>query len=143
MGLNIYCKDIDKDVSFPYSYFMRIREAISDAIGLPIYFMEYFLETRDVQLQTIQNINSIHEIYRVGLPISWDIVKSDELHKLICHSDCDGKLSWRAVGKIAKRLKEIKELIKFDKFGIHEKIYDELIELFIEANKIKKDIFFG
>ena len=142
MGLCLCCNRVDKDVNFPYSYFMRIREAISDAIGLPMYFMKHFLELRDCGFQTIQNINSIHEIYRVGLPINWDIIKPDVLHKLINHSDCDGRLSWRAVGKIAKRLKEIKHLIKFSKYGIHEDIYDELIDLFVAANESKKDVLF-
>ena len=140
MGLDLYCND--ETVHMPYSYFFRVREAIADAIELPIYFMYGFLDTSEGKVHFTYNIHDIKDIYRVGLPINWSILKYDPLHNLISHSDCDGTLAWKVAGKIAKRLKEIQKDIRFNAFNIYEERYVELIDLCEYASKNRKGIDF-
>lgn len=143
LGLDLYCKGVDEFFHSSYSGFFRIREAISNAIGLPIHLMKGFMEERDNDIHFGLHIEDIEDIYRVGLPINWNILKYDPLYKLINHSDCDGRLSWRIIGKISKRLIEIEKDIDFEKYNIHKKSYLTMINLFKEAHKIKKDIIFS
>ena len=143
MGLDLYCKGSDEYVHFSYSGFFRIREVISDAIGLPLHFMEGFLDVRDNGIHFGSHIDDIKEMYRIGLPIDWNILKYDPLYKLIYHSDCDGKLSWRASGKIAKRLNEIKDKVKFEGFNIRKENYEKLIKLLEDSHRNKKQVNFG
>ena len=140
MGLDLYCKD--ETVHFAYSYFFRVREAVADAIGLPIHFMHGFLDTSEGKIHFTYNIHDIKDIYRVGLPIKWSILKYDPLHNLINHSDCEGTLAWKVAGKIAKRLKEIQNEVKFETFNIRKETYKQLITLCEYANKNRKRIDF-
>ena len=140
MGLDLRCKD--ESVSMPYSCFFRVREAIADATKLPIYFMEGFLDTSDGELHFTLNIKDLKDVYRIGIPIKWNTLRYDTLHNLINHSDCDGTLSWRIAGKIAKRLKEIKDKVRFENFNIREDTYNKLIGLCKYSHENKKHIEF-
>ena len=140
MGLALCCKD--ESVHMSYSGFFRFREAIANVIGLPMHLMSGFLDTSNSKAQFIHNIHNIDADYRAGLSIRWSILKYDSLHNLINHSDYDGTLTWKVAGKIGKRLKEIQEEIKFETFGIHKEIYNQMIELCEYASKNRKHIDF-
>lgn len=95
-----------------YSAFMRWREMICKVAGMPpLEMMEGFWEAgsyRDPSI-CIQHQSDKDTVQRfiADLPIKWEALKPDPLHKLLFHSDCDGEIAWEDCGPIADRLEEL------------------------------------
>jgi hypothetical protein len=53
------------------------------------------------------------------LPLSWDSLKSDVLHELLNHSDCDGELAPEICAPLADRLAELLPLMPDEDTGGH------------------------
>src|SRR5436190_549965 len=88
-----------------YSAFMRWRKELARAAGLPpLELMEgFFFKDRPVtgnpfwhQFEDDQRSWYVHDgsIWS-RLPISWNCLKPDPLHRLLYHSDCEGILLWQ------------------------------------------------
>lgn len=84
----------------PYSSFMQFRRAIAVAVGIPLDFMDGFEE------QTKSRVSDI-PVLSQQLPIRWDSLKPDALHKLLNHSDCDGQIEVADLIPIAERLEAV------------------------------------
>lgn len=67
-----------------YGSFSSWRNWLANKIGIQLNEMEGFLGSK-----------------------KWKQLPPDDLHILLNHSDCDGHISWKDCGKIAKRLSEI------------------------------------
>jgi hypothetical protein len=100
-----------------YSAFMRWRQAVAMAAGLPpLDLMEGFYGSlyRDdgASLPTLYHgfkhtDDRYLERIDSGLPISWDCLKPSPLHELLSHSDCDGEIPWESCGPIADALEAL------------------------------------
>ena len=142
-----------------YSAFNTWRKKLAEVAGLPpLGLMEGFYSDDPFNItnplnyiesccigndMALDKINSM----KVSLPIRWDILKPDVLHKLLYHSDCDGQISWQIAGKLAKRLKELVPLLPDEECGGHIGNMKTKTVIFISGCKLaydsKKDLIFG
>lgn len=108
----------------PYSQFNVWRHWLAEQIGIPLELMEGFYYD-DAYHNPFIILNSKFpngdELEMSGLrrlqkklPLLWDAFKPSPLHKLLYHSDCDGDISYKDCGAIAKVLKELLSKIKDD-----------------------------
>lgn len=119
----------------PYSAFMRWREAIAEAAGLPpLMLMEGFFE-RDEHGDPFRDLarqwpNTAETYYRC-LPIRWDALKPSPLHGLLSHSDCGGMIPAADCGPLADALEELLPRMDADREmrdpNVHRAIYDGLV----------------
>lgn len=88
-----------------YSAFMRWREAIACAAGLPpLGLMDAFFEKdnyMDPFRDFAKQFPSLGQALYDSLPIRWDALKPSPLHELLYHSDCDGQIEAKRCGPIA------------------------------------------
>lgn len=102
-----------------YSAFMRWRCQVARFAGLPpLEMMEGFYQRGNLfwfrhQLTELHN-NALDRL-EDSLPIHWDILKPNPLHKLLYHSDCDGEIAAEDCGLIADALEEL--LPQFEALG--------------------------
>lgn len=97
-----------------YSAFMRWRQEIAKAAGLPpLELMEGFFSglNSGVSLPTLWH-HPIPEYSQIRtlderLPIKWECLKPSPLHELLYHSDCDGDIPWQSCGPIADALEAL------------------------------------
>lgn len=114
-----------------YSAFMRWRQEISKAAGLPpLELMEGFFTSRDGSRGVRGGIptfylgpdpgelveNCIRRMEE-SLPISWDSLKPSPLHELLYHSDCDGEITAESCGPIADALEALLPKLNGDHGG--------------------------
>lgn len=95
-----------------YSAFMRWREALADAAGMPPF----------------------RRMEGIGGDIKWEWLKPDVLHVLLNHSDCDGVIEAQDCGPLADRLEEL--LPALEKLGAgfgHVVSYSEKTRQFIDG----------
>ncbi len=97
-----------------YGSFMVWRQEIAKAAGLPpLELMEGFYNPLSASgLPTrYHGVETRSERYLADLdqrlPIRWSCLKKSPLHKLLYHSDCDGKISARYCGPIANALEAL------------------------------------
>ena len=142
-----------------YSAFNRWREKLAEVAGVPplglmegfysydpfngvnpLNYIEICCSGNEMALDRIKQIKS-------HLPIRWSILKPDVLHKLLYHSDCEGKISWQIAGKLAIRLKELLPLLPDEEGGGHIGNWRGKTQQFINgcefAHKDKHDLIFG
>lgn len=101
-----------------YSAFMRWRQEVAKAAGLPpLEFMEGFF----CPMRSRQGIATFYlgrgaddelargsfERLEERLPIKWECLKPSPLHELLFHSDCDGEIPAESCGPIADALEAI------------------------------------
>ena len=98
----------------PYSQFMRWRVWLAKQAGMPsLYLMEGFftVERGDYSPILGRDGYSVSDSVRIALgehlPIRWESLKRDPLHRLLSHSDCEGHIPARYALPIAKRLEQI------------------------------------
>jgi hypothetical protein len=103
----------------PYSSFNQWRHWLAEQIGIPLEIMEGFYLNDDKLYPNLFMLLEykfpagdeleMAEVRRLKnkLPLKWNVLKPDPLHKLLYHSDCDGYINWVDCGKIAVRLNEI------------------------------------
>ena len=137
--------------SYGCFYWWRIK--IAEVLGFSLELMEYFYNGDLGKQGTFNRILECDELGAVwkdslkrtmkSLPIKWEVLKPDPLHELLCHSDCDGYLTYGACGKIAKRLKQILPLIKDDPYLDYKQITKNFIKGCEKAYKLKKRMRFG
>lgn len=127
-----------------YSAFMRWRQAIAEAAGLPpLELMEGFYGSlyRDdgASLPTLYHGHKhadarYLESIDSRLPIRWACLKSSPLHELLYHSDCDGDIPWQSCGPIADELEKLlPALAKLGDFGGHVGRVEEKTQTFIDG----------
>ncbi len=102
-----------------YGSFNSWRTWLAQQIGIPLELMQGFyydgngygtnmftlLEHKFPQGDEIE-MSSIRRFKQI-LPLKWEAFKPSPLHILLNHSDCDGHITWKNCGKIAKELKKI------------------------------------
>jgi hypothetical protein len=95
----------------PYSQFMRWREELAVAAGLPpLMLMEGFFqrgEYNDPFRDLAQEWPDTAETYYRALPIRWESLRPSPLHILLSHSDCDGKIEANDCEYIANSLEAL------------------------------------
>lgn len=131
-----------------YSAFMRWRQEIARAAGLPpLDLMEGFFCPRSNgksfgSIPTIYlgpgalndelTVNCIQRL-ESGLPIKWDALKPSPLHELLFHSDCDGEIPAESCGPIADELEKLLPLLPEGDGGGHIGIWREKTQQFIDG----------
>lgn len=101
-----------------YSAFNRWREQVAYLAGLPpLGLMEGFYHPPESGMSVLfcgpgeplalQKMMRLHRY----LPIKWSCLKSEVLKRLLNHSDCDGKIGFVWVGRIADRLEQLFPLV--------------------------------
>lgn len=103
----------------PYSAFMRWRQAIAAAVGIPLDMMDGFVDLRS-HGSTLALTRAAVEKCGIGdltkgeldrflanLPIKWEVLRPSPLHILLSHSDCDGEIRWQDCGPIALALADV------------------------------------
>ena len=125
-----------------YSAFMRWRQKLAEVAGLPpLMLMEGFFERGSYHdplkreadfLKSIDCIHAIDSMY-AGLPIRWEALKSDPLHILLSHSDCDGDIHHQDCKPISDRLREILPLLPDSDGGGHIGAWREKTQAFIDG----------
>lgn len=83
-----------------YSGFAEWRKWLAEQIGINLDAMDGFQSSFK---QTPKKI------------IKWESLPHDDLHYLLNHSDCDGSITSKRCGKIAKRLDQILKKVKPNK----------------------------
>jgi hypothetical protein len=127
-----------------YSAFHRWRQKIAQVAGLPpLELMEGFydpLPPNDRHLSTLyagigkeysHSLKTLDE----RLPIKWETLNPSPLHELLCHSDCDGEIKWKACGKIADELEKLLPLLD-EEGGGHIGNFREKTETFIKGLRL-------
>lgn len=96
-----------------YSSFMRFRQAIAKAVGIPLSVMEGFYHPPVWAFEQLTPgaRTAINEVLE-SLPLSWDLFKGEPLLALLHHSDCEGEIPSEQCAALAKRLREIAPLLR-------------------------------
>jgi len=99
-----------------YSSFMRWRQKIAEVAGLPpLDLMEGFWgeEHPGVGIFLIDRVIKKEEMpaWMRSLPIKWECLKPDPIHKLLNHSDCDGEIAVEDCGPISDSLERLIPLL--------------------------------
>lgn len=119
----------------PYSAFMRWRQAVAEAAGIPpLMLMEGFFE-RNGYMDPFRDLArqwpDTAETYYRGLPIPWDALKSSPLHVLLSHSDADGTIAAADCAPLADALEELLPRMGPDREvrdpAAHRAMYDGLV----------------
>ena len=129
MGLDIYCEGLDSNFYMGYAGFHRFREFLAKKLDIPLPFMECFYDPDSSPLS-----NPFWELKNVGLdssytiqnalsflPIKWNSIKYNSLHRFLYHSDCDGEIEWLFLTDMYIELKFILDGVKKG-----ERYYDEI-----------------
>ena len=133
-----------------YSAFDRWRKELARVAGLPpLDLMEGFFtkgDYRDPLTEWAAKFpNSANVIYDC-LPIRWSALRPDPLHKLLYHSDCEGHLTAKTCGQLAKRLRQLLPLLPDGDGGGHIGNWREKTKQFISglelAHKNKEKLEF-
>lgn len=99
----------------PYTAFMRWRQKVAEAAGIPLMLMEGFFQPNDLLIgalvshiaqEDLAKSQWDHEIMR-WLPVKWESLKPDPLHVLLNHSDADGAIAAADCGPVADRLEAL------------------------------------
>ena len=119
-----------------YSAFMRWRQKIAQAAGLPpLELMEGFFEPdsyRDPFREYAKAWPDLAKAFYGSLPIKWECLRPDPLYVLLSHSDRDGEIVASDCGPIADRLEQLMPLLKGDGGG-HIGDYRDKTEQFIKG----------
>lgn len=106
-----------------YSAFMRFRQQLAKAAGIPLPLMEGFYDRPYPQsMEWIAPRDGgpacgdplgplLHrwaETVDGALPLRWDLFEADPLTILLNHSDCDGDIAAEDCAPLADRLAELK-----------------------------------
>lgn len=97
----------------PYSLFMRWRQNVAEAAGLPpLELMDGFwgepANSPILWARKGLNDEKAFAFLEKRLPIKWECLKPSALHLLLYHSDCDGELRWEDCNAIADELEKLK-----------------------------------
>lgn len=139
-----------------YSAFMRWRQEIAKAAGLPpLTLMEGFYQQddpiHDPMWQSVldrgaRGDNPTLENVKAQLPIKWECLKPSPLHQLLHHSDCDGEIPWKDCGMIAVELEKVLPNLPKDDAGGHIGDFRDKTQTFInglrKANAAKENLEF-
>ncbi|TXG75756.1 hypothetical protein E6Q11_06865 [Candidatus Dojkabacteria bacterium] len=128
-----------------YSSFMRYRQKLAEVMGLPpLDLMEgYYSEGNNNPMVLLNyrypkgdelDVSHLRRIFK-QMPIKWECLKPNPIHELLCHSDCDGYINWKACGKIADELEKLLPLLDEDGAG-HIGNYKEKTEKFIKGLRL-------
>jgi hypothetical protein len=125
--------------------FMDWRRWIARQIGIPLDLMEGYYYDSDIYpniftlLDCIFPNNDEIQMARIRrdlkpmLPLKWSDFKPNVLHKLLCHSDCEGYLGYSTANKIAIQLEKI--LQNIERNETNEFMYKRTLT-FIEGCKL-------
>ena len=110
----------------PYSSFMRWREEVARAVGVPLWLMEGFYGGGTARVPEASMewarpreggpicgspagpaLVSYIETVDGWLPLKWDSLRPDPIHVLLYHSDCEGEIAVEDCIPLAERLEEI------------------------------------
>ncbi len=86
-----------------YRSFMLWRTQIAKAAGITLRLMEGFCDPLPAEAP----------------PIRWCTLRSDPLHVLLNHSDCDGSIAWQDCGPLADRLEQLLPLLPKERDGVY------------------------
>jgi hypothetical protein len=131
-----------------YSAFMRWREKIADAAGLPpLQLMEGFYEPlfhsniKNTEFPTL--FHGIHDgkdeyLKKIDsqLPIKWECLKPSPLFFLLHHSDCDGNIPWSKCRKIANELEKLISKLPDEDDGGHIGNWREKTQKFVNGLRL-------
>lgn len=73
---------------------------------------------------------------RQCLPIKWSCLKTDPIHILLNHSDCEGEIAWQDCGPIAESLEKLLPLMPNDKDPGHIGDWQETTKKFINGLRL-------
>ena len=130
-----------------YSSFMRWRQAVAHAAGMPpLEMMEGFhvplgsgiehgVPTLYVSSPTEQDKWRMSRLDEF-LPIRWEALVPDPLHVLLSHSDCDGEIAHELCGPIADRLEAILPNMPEGDGGGHIRDWRETTQQFIDGLRL-------
>lgn len=120
-----------------YSAFMRWRQEVARVAGIPLELMEAFYSDDMNQIKLAEyagpNAAALIEVLKRNCPIKWSSLKSDPLHALLHHSDCDGDISPEDCAKIADRLEELLPQFPSGDGGGHIGNWRDKTKTFIEG----------
>ena len=123
-----------------YSAFKRWREKLAEVAGLPpLMMMEGFWVAGEAPYDPATLIfhdpsgKEAVQRFHSGLPIKWDCLKPDPLHKLLFHSDCDGEIAAEDCGPIADSLEKLLPLLPNGGGGGHIDNWRGKTEQFIKG----------
>jgi hypothetical protein len=122
-----------------YSAFMRWREKLAEAAGLPpLRMMECFFVAGNAPYDPstmVYDKTAKETVQRFleGLPIKWECLKPDALHELLYHSDCEGDIPADRCAAIADSLERIMPNIPEGDGGGHIGNWKEKTQKFIDG----------
>lgn len=123
-----------------YSAFMRWRQIITKAAGLPpLLLMDGFYSPLSLRgLPTLYAGAATHGLQALDeqLPIKWECLKPDPIHILLHHSDCDGEIAWADCGPIADSLERILPSLPKGDIGGHIGDVRDKTEAFIAGLRL-------
>lgn len=128
-----------------YSAFMRWREGLAQAAGLPpLQLMEGFYTSDSFgPIQSAIRFGDPVTVWRDAfiwldrqLPIRWDCLKTDPLIILLNHSDCDGEISPGDAGPIADRLESLLDKLPTEVDGGHIGDWRSKTQKFIDGLRL-------
>ena len=136
-----------------YSAFMRWREMIADVAGMPpLELMEgFYTPFGGRELPTLYHGDITYfsgGLKRLDkrLPIKWDCLKPDPIHKLLNHSDCEGEIEWEDCVAIAERLDQLIPLLPTGDAGGHIGFWRSKTQTFADglrlAARMKENVGF-
>ena len=126
-----------------YGEFHRWRCKLAEVAGLPpLELMEGFFSARDDDIlgnpfaySMREEVIGHYSIQRIvaRLPIKWSVLKRNPLHRLLTHSDCDGRIAWRYCLPIAKELEKLLPLLPNEDGGGHISNWRDKTQRFIDG----------
>ena len=90
----------------PYSAFHRWRMQVAKAAGFVVASAREQVFDFEMEVEDVLNIDW-SAVSNENLQGVWDDDPDDMLLVLICHSDCDGRISYRHCGPLADRLEKL------------------------------------
>lgn len=132
-----------------YTAFGRWREKLAEVAGLPpLELMDgFYVPLGSWMPATLYHGDQNQQSYGLKrldkmLPIKWDCLKPDPIHKLLHHSDCDGEIAWEDCVAIAERLEQLIPLLQtggIDSWGPATQTFADGLRL---AAKMKENLGF-
>lgn len=125
-----------------YSAFYRWRIELAKVAGLPpLELMEGFYQPGGYAdpihfaQKFTRNKDSFADL-QSQLPIKWDCLKPDPIHKLLYHSDCDGIIKHKDCLPMAKSLETLLPLLPDGEGGGHIGFWKDKTQDFIDGLKL-------
>jgi hypothetical protein len=117
------------------SAFSRFRVAVGRAAGIPLPLMDGYYENTAAVLRPALNADWLRPVFDkfiADLPLKWESLKHDPIHRLLRHPDDEGEIRWGHCPALAERLEElIPDIVTRDGDGYRGQNWAEHASVFV------------